>query len=580
MRQGPPLYRLVLALRPAAMLAVATALAWFVLPVFSGAYTEGFEATIGINALQLLKGRLEDVDLLYPFNGQFFVVTRLGAAVVLAGLHAVDQFTTVVNFRLLMLASLALLAGSTVAILVRIYRVRPAWAVLTCLLFPPMFESAYFFNDNVLSAGLSTLALLLFWRGRSLPATAAAAILLGLAVATRPDAAFLAPAFAVLMWFELSDWRTRIRHALLAAPIVATIPIGVYAAFGLSYFQIFTVVSRALSLWNNDERLSIYAVHAVHGLALPGMIALPLGLGAFLYRRQWREVCLCVVVPLIYLVAYGRALHELRYLLPLSPFLAIAVAEGGRVVWRSAGRLQAGLSAAFALAFLACLLPAVELPYWRLGTLRADNDGPRPIIGRAWSPLVWLHWLDNLNAGVAVLDGVVEQAGPGTTTVIVSDYWNPDRLVDLILIEHGFAPARTEVPAACRDIAELFRRGSSSVLHVRAHIPFIQSEQVEMNWALGGLPCLQAAGLAGDVVVVGWRAASFAPPGTGRENGVDPLYRAPPPWPWVSAGLSRAAYIVSRAPVDRVPALLTRGMIPESERAARETFERRVTLLR
>ena len=254
---------------PAIILSLV-AVAWFTVPVLHGAYTEGFEPTIGINADALLTGGMPEVDLLYPFNGRFFLLTRLGSAVVLAAMRAVDHLPTIVNFRVVMLASLALLVGSAITILRRVYRVHPAFGALACLMFPPIFESAYFFNDNVLSAGLSTLALALFWTRHTVPATSAAAVLLGLAATTRPDALFIVPAFAVLIWFELPAWRVRFWHTLVAAPIVAIIPLATYAAFGLSYLDIFAVAPRAIALWDRHQTGLALVRHAIYGLALPG----------------------------------------------------------------------------------------------------------------------------------------------------------------------------------------------------------------------------------------------------------------------------------------------------------------------
>ena len=387
-------------------------------------------------------------------------------------MHAVDHLPTILNFRAVMLVSLVLLVGSAVYLLARVYRVYWVFAALACLMFPPIFESAYFFNDNVLSAGLSTLALALFWTRLTLPATAVSAILLGLAAATRPDTLFVVPAFAVLMWFELPDWRTRFRHALVAAPIVAIIPLATYAAFGLSYFDIFAVAPRAIALWDRHQGLLAYVRHAIYGLALPGMIALPLGLGSFLLHRRWREVCLCLFVPLLYFFAYGVSLFELRYLLPLTPFLVIAVAEGARVALRSRGIARGALAAAFGLAFVLSFAPLVKLPYWRLSPLGIDADGPRPIIGRVWSPLVWSLWLGDLNGGVATLDDAIDrEAVDGKTLLVVSGHWNPDRLLDLLLIERGFTPQPNSLPSSCNATAEKFTRQGATVIHVTSPHP-------------------------------------------------------------------------------------------------------------
>ena len=575
------------ALRPLAAVASLAALAWFVLPVLHATYTEGFEPSIGINALALRAGSMQDSDLLHPFSGRFFLVTRLGSTAVIAGLGALDHLPTLVNFRLVMLASLALLVGSVVFLLARVYRVPPVFGALACLLFPPIFESAYLFNDNVLSAGLTTLALAVFWTRLSLPATAVAAVLTGLAAATRPDALFILPAFAVLLWFERPGWRARFAHALVAAPLIALIPLAAYAVFGLNYLEIFSVASRAIALWDRQEGFVSLLRHAVYGLALPGMILLPLGLLSFVVRRRWREVLLCVLVPLLYVAAYGRSLYELRYLLPLSPFIAIAIVEGARAALRARGLPRAALSVALALAFLAVLAPPVRVPSWQIARLGVDNDGPRPLIGRIWSPLVWIRWLHDLNGGIAALDGAIErdaEAAPGDRPrVFVSTYWNSDRLLDLLLLEHGFAPRREELPEACRGIAEVFARGEAAVMHVRTHLPFVPGQREAVNWQEGGLPCLRATGLAdATALVLGWRPANHAPAGTGREDGVAEVFRPPGEIvpDWADPSLRRQVYLIARAPVAAVESYLNAPATPAERKVAEDLFLARTRLLR
>ncbi len=566
----------------AAGAAIAAALVWFTLPVLGGSYTEGFESTIAINARELVAGQINRVDLLYPFSGRFFLVTRLGSEIVLGAVGAATGFSGLVSFRLVMLASLLVLVGSVVHVLARRYRVHPLFGGLACLLFPPIFESAYFFNDNVLSAALSSLALAVFWRSRlTLPLTAVAALLLGLAVATRLDAAFVSLAFAALLWFELPDWRSRIRHALVAAPIVALVPVAVYAAYGISFFEIFQIVPRAVALWDREFAAGTWIGHVLNGLSLPGLIAAPLGLLSFLLRRQWREVVLCAVVPVAYLIAYGNSLYELRYLLPLAPFVAIAIVEGGRVVLRSTGLQRRALQLAFAAAFAACVIPPLELPYWRLNS---DRDGPRPFVGRLWSPAAWSWWTGIMNDAIAALEGAVEQdARPGETTVIVSGFWNADRLAHLILLEHGFEQRAYAGPPECHTLVQQFVRGDAAVLHVRTHIPLVRGQMEAITWLDAGLPCLRAAGLdRKPVLFVEWGnidlRASNGKSGTSPTDLYQPTFRGIGTWADPVVG-RLGSYSVARLAVSDVAERLRQPMTAEELRLSSDLTERRAVLM-
>ncbi len=69
-----------------ASLAIAAVLAlWFALPAFSIAYCEGFQPEIVINTEALRLGDLSLGDTAYPFNGRFFLLTRLGTTISVLG---------------------------------------------------------------------------------------------------------------------------------------------------------------------------------------------------------------------------------------------------------------------------------------------------------------------------------------------------------------------------------------------------------------------------------------------------------------------------------------------------------------
>ena len=306
----------------------------------------------------------------------------------------------VTAFRLVMLVSLIVLVGANATILVRRYRVHPVFACLPALLFPGTFESAWFFNDNVLSAALSSAALALVWTRRSLAATAICAVLWGMAIACRTDAVLLAPAFVLLMWFELPLWRDRLRHALVAAPLVAATPLLIYGVFGLNFLDILALTHRATVAWARKDQISHLFHPLLKGFAPPGMVAMAIGAVTVLVRRQWREIMLCLVVP----AAVRRRLRPAddRGALPAAADAVLRHPDGGgrarprcapRSRWRSAG------IAVFAVTFLVCFGPPILLPLHSLWFLSTDDDMPRPTVGRFWSPVLSMWWNHKLAEG-------------------------------------------------------------------------------------------------------------------------------------------------------------------------------------
>ena len=560
-----------LASRPAARIAyagllagIAAMLAWFTLPALGSTYNEGFQTSIVMNAYAILHGGLADVDPLHGLNNDFLVYTRLGVSIALAGLIKLG-LPAAAAFRLLMLGSLGLLVAANAGLLAWRYRIPPLLACVPALLFPGLFESAWFFNDNVLSAALSSTAILLFWSRASLPATAGAAVLWGLAVACRSDAALIAPAFAVLGWYALPDWGTRLRHALVAGPIAVVIPVLIYASFGLNILDILPLTRRATELWARKETWAHILQPVIKGFALPGLLILAVGAVSILRQRRRLEMLLCLAVPLLYALAYGRMLTEVRYLLPLTPFFGILMVEGWNAVQAAGAGARRLAAAAFAVALLACFVPPVLPAFKPLQFMVADHDMPRPPLGRFWSPVLGMWWNRTLDEGAAALAGALEAdvakaaARPDRTALVVSVYWSSDRMVDLILREHGFALAQAEEPEACHGIGEMFIRDGVKVLHLRPHLPMIPTERAEFNWRTLAVPCLQAVGpaTAEPVLVAGW--TGLLEPTAGLDSpGVDtlltpaldinPLAR--------SIARQRYSYYVAEAPAAAIPSLL------------------------
>ena len=550
------------------MVAVLGTLGWFALPVLSGEYNEGFQSTIVMNAEALARGGSRATDMLYALDNDFFWISRFGVSLLLAALLKIG-FPAVIGFRLIMGLSLVALVWANAAILVRHYGVHPVFACLPALLFPGLFESSWFFNDDVLSAALSSVALALFWARKSLPATAVSGVLLGLAVAARTDAVLLAPAVAMLMWFELPDWRARFSHALVAAPIAAAVPVLLYGAWGLNFFDILPLTARATAAWARTGSVVHMATPVLKGFAPPGMLAMALGTVSIVVGRRWREIMLCLVAPVIYAAAYGRMLSEVRYLLPLTPFFGILMVEGAHVIWRVGAGKRRVLIAAFAVTLLLCFAPPVMLPDRRLYFLSTDNDMTRPSVGRFWSPILGKAWNRALAEGYdAASDAILAAARPSGEGVVVSTRWTPDRTVELVLREHGFQGTPATTPGSCDAIGEMFTRGDDHVLHLRPHIPMIPTERTAVTWRALGVECLQALGKAASdhVLVVGWMQISEPPPGLSAP-GVRTL-AAPAVdinhWARFILGKSYGYYVAS-ARIDAVPALLA-APLNEQER--------------
>lgn len=582
--------------RIVSLLIVGVVAIWFALPAFSIAYTEGFQAEIVINAYALRQGNLRLGDTLYPFDGRFFLLTRLGTTLVVLALQSLGNLTGLAALQLIGIGSLAVLVGALLMLLWRVYRVGPALGLLCCILFPPIFEAAYLPNDNMPSAALVCVAVLLFWTNPTILRTIVTGLLLGVAVLLRLDAVLIAPAFAILLLTEVRGWGARAIRAAIAGGIVAAIPIVVYRLCGLSFFDVSAVVDQGVRLWDrpqqalhNDLRTALLSFTALGGFAWL------LGVVSFARLRRWRDLALAVAVPLFYVAAYRSQLVEGRYLLPLSPFILLAMAEGLRSVAALPGHWRTAALAGLAAGFVVWIVPPPSiLP----PTLLADDEGPRFVIGRAWNPLPTLWWQDRLRAGQAALAAQIERlaATPDParspvpdrvpSRVIVTGYWTGDRMTTLTLLEQGFIlrPDRTTAP--CRGIAESFSRNSVNLMQIRTHVPFVWRRSEVLTWEQVGMPCLDSGGspppgsprrrvlLVNSAPLKGLTAALDDPDVVFSAA----LGRPPPLAPRLASQLTGIS--IADLPVGDVAAAIGNPLPLEDQRVALETLAQRAELLR
>ncbi len=464
---------------------------WFAWPALFGEFTEGFQAQTALGAHALAASRPGLADALYPFDGRFFLLTRLGTGLLLLALHRLAGFDTLLSFRVINVVSLVVLVAALLALLRRVHRVGPALGLLCCVLYPTVFESAWLPNDDLPSAALITVATLVFLAGPTLWRALATGLLLGCAVLLRTDALLVAPAFAVILLTDLRSWGRRAACAAVAIVCVLLVPIVAYRLCGLSYPDTFAAAAEALRLWDRPPTALLNDARTLlRNVTLLGAVAWLLGLAAFWRAGLRRDLALATVMPVLYVAAYRSQLVEGRYLLPLAPFVLPALAVGLRSLPTLPRVARLGASAALALGLaLFVLPPPAALPKGLTG----DPDGPRLVLGRLWNPWAQLWWEAQLRDGrtaiAAGLDAVL--AAPDST--LVTAEWTADRQAELMLSERGFAPSSEPLPPACQSIAELRQRGATTVLLIRLHVPFVAASNVALTWQRLGEPCLRQA---------------------------------------------------------------------------------------
>jgi hypothetical protein len=521
---------------------VLVAAVWLVYPVLHPVHVEGFSASIESLAIHLAQGRLAEYDALHPANLEFFALSRLGTVTFVASLISWLGVSSEWAMQLTMWVGFAALTWASVVLVRRWTGAPVTLVVLSLLLMPGVSESAFFFNDNVLSAALALGALAVVGGSAGLVSTVFAGLLFGAGIVARLDAVLLAPAVGLIGYRQHGLGRRFVLRGL-AFTAAALLPVVlVPGAVGATILDVVRISNYALYLWNRPPSLAPHAREFAYFIGTPAALLVAFGLLRLTKEREMLRLALLAGVPLFFnLVALGKIMQS-RQLLPLTPFFATLTIVGWQYLVAntedlSRRRLRLVVVAVSALALFG--------PFAR----RQVSDGPRAPYGRFWSPLQWTRWQNAVDANLGEVQRLVAEVNPSPRTTMLTDTWDADRYLHLALQREGYRIADiAETQPACARIGELFVRGETQVMHLRLHQPFLPSwrslaEQRFRRLALGCLAYSSPGSLF--LIAPGGRAALLFQDSPSLRTRIDlPALAAA----WAQTGYDRLLLLPLRSP--------------------------------
>ncbi|MGI9089850.1 MAG: hypothetical protein ACR2GG_01965 [Gemmatimonadaceae bacterium] len=473
---------------------VLVALAVYLLfPALTPVHIEGFTASIVSIALHLRDGNIGAYDRLHGANLEFFALSRLGVNLFVEFFSRTFHVSAEQALHLMMWIGGVILAIASFPLIRKWADCGTGAALIffSLLLLPGISESTFFYNDNVISAGLTVAALAVAAASPRLLRWGIAGALFGLGVVARFDAVLLAVAFPLIAFEQNRSVPALVRRGLVFGVIAAIVILGIDAAYGTNPLAVLSASRYAVFLWHRDLAPYLHLKQVLYFVGLPGAMLIVLGAWQLLSRREYLRLALLAGVPLFYNVVLLGKVWEGRQLLALTPFFAALAVRGIQFVFRD----LKGTAATFArTSVVAFTLLVVLFPH----TPDHLDDGPRSFIGRAWRPPVWLRWQRAVSGNLAELRSFMASVGaPGPGPVaVMTDEWNADRYTHMVLQEDGYkvVPIASVYPA-CASTAELFQRGDKRILHVRMHEPFLEYPELFLAERLNSyaMPCLAAA---------------------------------------------------------------------------------------
>jgi len=440
---------------------------YLVWPCFTSVHVEGFSAQIeSIAMLKSIAPNLEH-DPYLPLITQFIYQTRSAVVDLLIIIYKVLPNTGDSAFRGLIFTSFILLLYSSVIFAKRWGNIPTLFAFFALLLTQGIPETAFFFNDNIVSAAFAVSALAIIADNPRFPTLLLSGLGLGIAILSRLDAVFIIPIFAGTLCLTFkSIYRGSI--AFLIIGITTTIVLIIqYLLQGFSLLDAVVIGRKFATAMNSGS----WALWWWIRLLFFGAISFPLfilGIGIFFRnlnpKNNYLSILTFVIYPL-FLIIFAPKTTQIRYIFPLlSPLVALHVGAGLQWIYKHTVS-DDGIQSKIAKGFIVAVIIISFLPPVAIQMM----DGPRTITGRIWSPILWRHWQDSVNSSLVRTQGVMSNLDDHKTNMIISTHCNDEFFSRLTLIENGFIPEPAENRFPGCNGFSLFTKGDSTVIHVRTN---------------------------------------------------------------------------------------------------------------
>ena len=438
--------------------------AYLVSPVFQAIHLEGYSAQMQSIALlgSIAPGVPHDPWL--PLITQFIFQTRSGIIDMLAAIYSVFPGAGDQAFRMLMVASLAVLLASSIVYAKRWSNTPPLFALFALVLAPGIPETAFFFNDNIVSAALSTAALALVSRRLGKPTALLSGACFGLALLCRLDAVMVLPLIVGTVFYSQATRRAQVTACLLGILGALSLLAASAVFHGFSLIDAFSTAKRFVPMLTESRwvwvRLFFFGLAALPVVLIGGW----LGWKRLKNQRSVIGILTFIAYPLL-LAAFAPKATEIRYVFPLlAPLIALHGGNGLQWVYQQCTRgTGVRFRVASAVAAFGVLVLLAPLTWVKV------LDGPRYVLGRLWSPPQWARWQQAGAEGTRRMEALAALLDDGRRNIVLSSHFNDEFYLRLRLMEHGFLPAATASRYPGCSGMSLFTKGDSVVMHIRAH---------------------------------------------------------------------------------------------------------------
>jgi hypothetical protein len=437
--------------------------AYLMWPTFNAVHLEGFTAQTESIAMLMSRAPGIEHDPYLPLVSQFIYQTRSAVIDALAIIYKISPTAGDWAFQGLVFSGFILLIIASIIFARRWGNIPPVFAMFALVLTQGIPETAFFFNDNIISAAFATTSLTLISKKLWKIEWLLSGIFLGLAILSRADAVFMLPMVIGIVFYSYKNNRDCFLANLIICLGTALVLIVSAIYHGFSLIDVFSTAKKFVFF--DIEKARWFWIRILFiGLGTLPLLALGLWLG---FRRLKSERSTIGLLTFIFypglLAIFAPKATEIRYIFPLlAPVVAIHVGTGLKWVYEQyvfgtgeKRRYAIGISV---FAILIAILPPTQLKMF---------DGPRALIGRLWTPILWSQWQGSVDESMRRLNGLVDALDDNQLNIVISTHYNDEFYVRLRLIEDGFIPmAVSNLYPGCSGFS-LLKKGGSIVAHIR-----------------------------------------------------------------------------------------------------------------
>lgn len=445
---------------------------YLVFPVFTSVHIEGFSGQIeSIAYLKSVNLQLNH-DPYMALITQFIYQTRAFVVLLLAGIFSLFGNINTLAFQILTASSLLVLATASVLfaqIWLKKMHLHWGYALLAIALTPGIFELGFYFNDNIVSAALAVMALLVIsWQFNSLTVIVSA-ILFTLATLSRIDAIFIGPIILGVMIYQAISLRYFLKYSILYALSVLSIYLLSFFALGFTLIDAFLLAQKFILDISYLKNLVLTKLYFLGLVIVPPLL---IGLYTFsksqLQQKHYILIISFVVYPIL-LFLFAPKATETRYIFPLlSPIIALMGAIGLHNLVKAATHYSFTKTKLLAYGYGISVIVIMAWP----PMYSVFKDGPRSVTGRLWSPIVWQDWQNSVNTSLSTLNQLIADTQTPDNiahpSLFITLHYNDEYYLRMKLIEQGYLPQQATQDTAKKCIGvSFFKKDTHLIYHLR-----------------------------------------------------------------------------------------------------------------